>query len=948
MQTVGLGSNTLSAEEQSELEQLQASIEAAWQGVDSDLAAVEKHLRDKKMDNTIMDRQQAAKSKIKGDYKTLISLLNAVNRKGNKGKAKALEQLQAFLNEQQFEKSHSTLDPHRLPFGTPKPNTQPPAVDSVTLWQKTHAPVQVASNGALPITAASVFTSHTPGAAELAETIDTVQTQAIKDLAVQLHNNPTEIYAWVANNIRFVPSYGSIQGADMTLQTKRGNAMDTASLLIALLRAAHIPARYAYGTVQLPIDQAMNWVGGVTVPAAAANLMQQGGIPTALAATNGVITHIQFEHTWVEAFVDFEPSRGLKNIEGDHWIPMDASYKQYDYTQPTVDLKTAVPFDAQGLADTITQNTTVNEQEGWVQSNPADPAQLQTQIQTALTDYQTQLQNYLTTQQPDATVGDVLGLQTIKIKQVQPLAAGLPYQLLAKQSSFSEVADNLRLKFKYELYTSDYGQQGASLLKIEEPTVKLAGKKLALSFKPAAQADEDLIASYIPAPDPATGQIDPTQLPQSLPGYLIKLVPEFTIGNEVKATTTVQQTMGEELISVMGYQFPSKEYETTQNVPIAGQYEAIALDLQGISPDQANQLKTDLENTKVKIEQQNITDLNKHHVVGDLLYSTILSYFALNGVQDDIMNRQVNRVGYRSPSYGLFQTSLQTQYYFGVPRNVKADGMMMDVDRYKSLVVQKDNNNPQWIQNNRAQGVRLSQMEASVPEQMFSTTDNPAHGVAAVTAINIAASQGQKIFTITQNNVDVALSQITLPPHVIQTIQDAVASGKEVTTHQMPIDFYGSPQVGYTVIDPQTGAGGYHIYGGEDGSLSKSEVDTVVTALGSFVAVLEHLTALGAAGFEQIVKVPEIKSFFKAINEFMGWIGIAFDVFDWLQDCPWQAVIGMVMITMAFASLAIAFGTAIAGPLGAVVLGGLVAVATDRLVIENMRSGCKKSTGATR
>ena len=231
LQTVGLGSNTLSAEEQSELEQLQASIEAAWQGIDSDLAAVEKHLRDKKMDNTIMDRQQAAKSKIKGDYKTLISLLNAVNRKGNKGKAKALEQLQAFLNEQQFEKSHSTLDPHRLPFGTPKPNTQPPAVDSVTLWQKTHAPVQVASNGALPITAASVFTSHTPGAAELAETIDTVQTQAIKDLAVQLHNNPTEIYAWVANNIRFVPSYGSIQGADMTLQTKRGNAMDTASLL---------------------------------------------------------------------------------------------------------------------------------------------------------------------------------------------------------------------------------------------------------------------------------------------------------------------------------------------------------------------------------------------------------------------------------------------------------------------------------------------------------------------------------------------------------------------------------------------------------------------------------------------------------------------------------------------------------------------------------------------
>jgi len=87
------------------------------------------------------------------------------------------------------------------------------------------------------------------------------------------------IYNWVRNNIQFVPSYGSIQGSDMTLQTKRGNSFDTASLLIALLRAANVPARYVYGTIEVPADKAMNWVGGVTVPQAAQNLMGQGGIP---------------------------------------------------------------------------------------------------------------------------------------------------------------------------------------------------------------------------------------------------------------------------------------------------------------------------------------------------------------------------------------------------------------------------------------------------------------------------------------------------------------------------------------------------------------------------------------------------------------------------------------------------------------------------------------------
>ena len=34
-----------------------------------------------------------------------------------------------------------------------------------------------------------------------------------------------------------------------------------------------------YGTIQIPADQAMNWVGGVTKPEAAQQLMGQGGIP---------------------------------------------------------------------------------------------------------------------------------------------------------------------------------------------------------------------------------------------------------------------------------------------------------------------------------------------------------------------------------------------------------------------------------------------------------------------------------------------------------------------------------------------------------------------------------------------------------------------------------------------------------------------------------------------
>jgi hypothetical protein len=56
----------------------------------------------------------------------------------------------------------------------------------------------------------------------------------------------------------------------------------------------------------------MNWVGGVEAPFAALNLMGQGGIPSIGRSSGGVIKFIRLEHTWVEAYVDFEPSRGVK------------------------------------------------------------------------------------------------------------------------------------------------------------------------------------------------------------------------------------------------------------------------------------------------------------------------------------------------------------------------------------------------------------------------------------------------------------------------------------------------------------------------------------------------------------------------------------------------------------------------------------------------------------
>lgn len=205
------------------------------------------------------------------------------------------------------------------------------------------------------------------------------------------------------------------------------------------------------------------------------------------------------------------------------------------------------------------------------------------------------------------------GLQEIKILPPRPLAAGLPYNRIITSQTFSEVPNNLRHKFKYSLATESMGYADTPFITIEESTAKLAGKSIALSFKPAAKADEDIIASRLPAPE-ADGSIDPAKMPKTLPGYLINLTAEFTInGENIKSGAAGK--MGGELYEEMGLWSPKEGWETSVNHPTAGSYRAIGLNLQGASPEQAARLKQQLETTKAKLESNDdiqLATLTKH------------------------------------------------------------------------------------------------------------------------------------------------------------------------------------------------------------------------------------------------------------------------------------------------------------------------------------------------
>lgn len=256
-----------------------------------------------------------------------------------------------------------TLSP-RLPQqrapGEGAPSTQLPKYASEMLRA-----ARLADNGGfgfvkvaatLPPVAPDTTTDCNATAADLADDgVEVRITPEIQALAEQLQYSPARILKWMLKEVAFEPYWGSLKGSLGVLQTRSGNATDQSSLLVALLRASHVPARFVRGTVALydqqPSDnangRAQRWLGTKNYSGSAAYLNQ--GVPAASysfinGGVPGPVQGINFDHVWVQACVPFAAYRGnLADSGGYRWVPLDPSIKDHDYQ---AGIAVNVPLDA--------------------------------------------------------------------------------------------------------------------------------------------------------------------------------------------------------------------------------------------------------------------------------------------------------------------------------------------------------------------------------------------------------------------------------------------------------------------------------------------------------------------------------------------------------------------------------------------------------------------------
>ncbi|WP_313333404.1 transglutaminase-like domain-containing protein [Comamonas sp.] len=742
-----------------------------------------------------------------------------------------------------------------LPWRNPTPTKREPAQTRQAWSEQLGLPAGQAALQSAPVTKVTTvggvqFTvppsaDQAPNDADLGETDEIVLTDAIKAKAAELGKNPVAIQNWVRNHIEWVPTWGAIQTADTVLGSGRGNAFDIASLTIALLRASNIPARYQLGTIELPVAQTMNWVGGAQVPAAAQQLLAQGGIANTGIIMNGKIASIRMEHIWASAYVNYAASKGAIdggadasppqhpniNAHANGWLPLDASYKQYQYA-PGMNLQQAVPLDAKALLDSAQLGATVNEAEGWVQN--LNQAAVQNQMQQ----YQAQLQSYINSQNAGATVGDVIGKKIIAERMPATLSGQLPYTVVTENPATSRIPASLQHQFQYSL-TDQWGDQ---ILSYTAKVSQLAGKRITLSYVPADKATEDLIASYLPKPHADGSPIQPSELPTSLPGYLIRLNPQINVNGQVAAQSSMALTMGTELQGQGGftqYSNPSQWDLTPDASHVVGQATAIGVSAGGISTKQLDVLKARLETTKSHIQANSVAALTGEQISGDLLTAVIWSWFAAAEGQNRLSQSQAGVIETPGLSYGLFHAIAEPVYSWGVVRQVRFPGVNLDIGHIRNLTWAKDNDQSKWVSYNRMRGQYMSALEHAVPERFFSDssqcnlagTTTPvtglpecAQGISAVKAIGLATAQGQKIYTITskvyQNSPNIVNEALTAHSQETKNrVQSALTAGMEVTIHQTPIMEGGWKGAGFISIEPQTGAGAYTIEGGSNGGI---------------------------------------------------------------------------------------------------------------------------------
>ena len=296
---------------------------------------------------------------------------------------------------------------------------------------------------------------------------ETEATPEIHALARALQNNPNLIFDYVHNYIDYVPTFGSANGATVTLLAGRGNDWDQTSLFIALMRAAGYTADYVVGDAVYEVSRLANLVGVEDDINVVGNVFASGGVPV-----EGSISPpgLKITRVWAEAVID-----------GETYI-FDPAMKEYENITG-IDLATAISYDQATFM--------ANAQNGTEVTNDYVRNMNETNIRADLVGYSTNLVNYIKNNMSNAKMAEVISGRRIVSIEMTAYPTSLPYAVsVSNKTTYTEIPDAYRHTMRMQHEGIDHIFN----------TFQIAGKRVSIFYRagdnaPELRVDGELVAT---------------------------------------------------------------------------------------------------------------------------------------------------------------------------------------------------------------------------------------------------------------------------------------------------------------------------------------------------------------------------------------------------------------------------------------------------------------------
>ncbi|HHD63794.1 MAG TPA: transglutaminase domain-containing protein, partial [Desulfobulbaceae bacterium] len=551
--------------------------------------------------------------------------------------------------------------------------------------------------------------------------LDAAAYAKITTLAEQLDYSPIKIVEYVTNSLEHEQYLGSVKGALGALTSGGANDIDHASLLIALLRASGIPARYVRGQIYFQDKPAhLNWWNVKDLAAASKAVGQSGASYTNSNYTIDGLTAFSMEHVWVEACVPYGNYRGDgQGTESHRWVPLDPSFKEYDRIDG---ISQSEVFDYDAFLSKRTKQLPYEK-------------------------YEAQVLEYIRTINPNLTLADVGTHWQQRTLSLGFLPDTLPYAIRT-YTNWSDVITTPRSAILPEEWRASVKIKFAGDVEFGIPMTNFAQHRITLSFEGATSTDNTQYLEFmdgIRVLDCDTGNLTVTPVFKKDGVALTGSAPELPTLSSLslcdgsdfrKITMGMKVRVNNKTVSITRGSGNNVEFDTISPLDY---YALSAYPFNGSDQflaERNRHLLTSLNSTSKPSD-------NADDTIGEFLNLVLVKYMRYTTDANTEIGQLFGTTGRSGHHIGLASTRADVEYIFDLPYAMHSNNFVVDVPGGISKAVAIEGGALDF------DAMRLTGYTASHYESYVWQENAVKDAVSTVSGLQIASSEGNEVQSFT-------------------------------------------------------------------------------------------------------------------------------------------------------------------------------------------------------